>query len=159
MNIITTTTADAEIISAIISESNKDVAKEFGLNINNNPKHPSFCNKDWVLSDFNRGEEYFIYKNGEANIGCVAFENPKPSVAYLNRLSVLPQHRHNGVGEKLVNHVIRYAKNKDIHRISIGIIAEHIRLKKWYLKLGFIEGQIKTFPHLPFDVQYMSFSV
>ncbi|WP_211224869.1 hypothetical protein [Neptunomonas japonica] len=84
MSIVATTKDDAEAIATIIKLSNQGVAKEFGLNMDNNPKHPSFCNKDWVLSDFDRGEEYFMYKEGSIGVGCVAFENPKPSVVYLN---------------------------------------------------------------------------
>lgn len=80
MSIVAATKDDAEAISAIIKISNQDVATEFGLNIDNNPKHPSFCNKDWVLSDFDRGEEYFIYTSGSIGIGCVAFESPTPSI-------------------------------------------------------------------------------
>jgi GNAT superfamily N-acetyltransferase len=159
MSIVATTKDDAESISTIIKISNQDVAQEFGLNIGNNPKHPSFCNQDWVLSDFDRGEEYFIYKVGSIGVGCVAFENPKPSVAYLNRLSVLPKHRHSGIGEELVRHIFKYSKAKNIKRVSIGIISEHVRLKHWYLNLGFVEGEIKTFQHLPFDVLYMNFEV
>ncbi len=156
MTIVVTTVNDAEIISSIISESNQGVADEFGLNIDNTPKHPSFCTKQWVLADFDRGEEYFLYKQESTYIGCVAFKNPRPGVAYLNRLSVLPKYRHNRVGEALVKHVLNYAKTKHIRKVSLGIIAEHIRLKNWYLNLGFIEGKIQTFPHLPFDVQYMN---
>jgi N-acetylglutamate synthase-like GNAT family acetyltransferase len=159
MSIAATTKDDAEVIATIIKISNQDVAKEFGLNMDNNPKHPSFCNKDWVLSDFNRGEEYFIYKEGSTGVGCVAFESPKPLVAYLNRLSVLPNHRHRGIGEELVRYIFSYSKAKNIQRVSIGIISEHTRLKNWYLNLGFVEGEIKTFPHLPFDVLYMNFEV
>ncbi|TDO97940.1 acetyltransferase (GNAT) family protein [Marinomonas balearica] len=150
---------DAEVISWIISESNKDVAEQFGINIENNPKHPSFCNKDWVLADFQRGEEYFMYEKDSVGLGCVAFESPRLGVAYLNRLSVLPMYRQSGIGEALVKHIIQYSETKNIQRVSIGIIAEHTKLKNWYLKLGFIEGEIKTFPHLPFDVQYMSYKV
>lgn len=159
MTIVVMKEDDAEAIALIISESNKDVAEEFGLNIENSPKHPSFCDKGWVLSDFRRGEEYFMYQKEGVGIGCVAFENPRPGVAYLNRLSVLPSHRHNGIGEKLVQHIIQYSEAKSIQRISIGIIAEHTKLKNWYLKLGFTEGETKTFPHLPFDVRYMSYDV
>lgn len=159
MSIVVATAEDAEIISRIISESNKDVAEEFGLTIVNNPKHPSFCTKAWVLSDFERGGEYFMYENRGVGVGCVAFESPSPDVAYLNRLSVLPKHRHNGIGEKLVNHIVRYSEAKNIQKVSIGIIAEHIKLRDWYLKLGFAEGELKSFPHLPFDVRYMSFQI
>lgn len=157
MNIIESTVADAELLASIIRESNKDVAQEFGINGDNNPKHPSFCQKDWVESDFKRGEQYFIYQQNGVGIGCVAFENPRPGVGYLNRLSVLPEYRHQGIGEVLVRHIVSYGKLKDIQRLSIGIIADHVKLKNWYLKLGFIEGERKLFPHIPFDVLYMSF--
>jgi GNAT superfamily N-acetyltransferase len=159
MNIEAASVDQAKEISNLIRESNKDVAVEFGINFDNNPKHPSFCNQDWVLSDFERGEEYFVYSLKGVALACVAFENPRPGVAYLNRLSVLPRYRGQGVGEALVNYIVNYGKAKNVHRISIGIIAKHTKLKAWYIKLGFVEGAIKVFPHLPFDVQYMSFDI
>jgi N-acetylglutamate synthase-like GNAT family acetyltransferase len=156
MRIVEATVTDAAKIANIVSVSNIDVADEFGINNDNNPKHPSFYNKDWVMSDFARNEKYFLYMENGVSIGCVAFENPRPGVAYLNRLSVLPQYRHKGVGEELVHYIFKYAKIRDIQRISIGIIAENFKHKNWYLKLGFVEGDIKTVPHRPFDVQFMS---
>lgn len=88
-----------------------------------------------------RGEEYFLLSENNTAIGCVAFEYPRPNTAYLNRLSVLPSHRHKGAGYLLVRHVFQYAKEKDIERMSIGIIANHNVLKAWYLRLGFIENK------------------
>jgi hypothetical protein len=82
MKIITTSTEDAEQIAAIISEANKDIAKQFNINKDNNPKHPSFYTKEWVLSDFTRGEKYFIHKNNNIITGCVAFEQPNADTAY-----------------------------------------------------------------------------
>ncbi|WP_245600990.1 hypothetical protein [Marinobacterium jannaschii] len=58
-----------------------------------------------------------------------------------------------------MKHIVRYTAPKNIQRVSIGIIAEHKKLNNWYLKLGFIEGEVKAFPHLPFDVRYMSYEV
>jgi len=159
MQIVRGKEADADSIAFLVSTSNKDVADKFGININNTPKHPSFYNRDWVLSDFKHGEEYFIYKHNSIEMGCVAFENPRPGVAYLNRLSVLPEYQNKGIGELLVNYIFEYANTNNIQKISIGIIAEHLKLKKWYLKLGFVAGEIKEFEHLPFKVQYMSLVV
>lgn len=155
MEIITTAIEDAEQIAKIVSEANKDIAKQFNINKENNPKHPSFYTKKWVLSDFKRGEEYFIYKDENINKGCVAFEQPNAGTAYLNRLCVLPEYRHHGIGESLVNHIIEYSKSKNIQVVSIGIIAAHKVLKAWYSRLGFIEGSTQKFEHLPFDVTYM----
>jgi ribosomal protein S18 acetylase RimI-like enzyme len=147
---------DTEIIAFIVSQANKDVAKKFELTLENNPKHPSFYTKEWVSSDIDRGEEYFLYQKEGVDCGCVAFEQPNSDISYLNRLSVLPEYRHKGIGEQLVKHVLEYSRTKNIQLVSIGIIAEHTLLKKWYLKLGFIEGETKHFDHLPFGVTYMS---
>jgi ribosomal protein S18 acetylase RimI-like enzyme len=159
MKITETNIDDAEQIASIVSEANKDVADRFGINFENNPKHPSFYTKDWVLSDFDRGEEYFICSENKVYTGCVAFEQPDPDTAYLNRLSVLPKYRCHGIGTKLVNHVLEYSKSKKIKFVSIGIIASHQVLKKWYSSLGFIEGETLEFKHLPFDVTYMRYEL
>nr|CAA6800075.1 MAG: Acetyltransferase [uncultured Thiotrichaceae bacterium] len=159
MNIYNANSSCAESIANIVATANKDVAIQFGLNQGNNPKHPSFYTKDWVFSDFSRGEEYFLYSVAGEDAGCVAFEQPNPDVAYLNRLSVLPDYRQQGIGEQLVYHVFGYAEKKGVSEISIGIIAKHTRLKNWYAKLGFVENGMKEFPHLPFDVLFMKYAL
>jgi ribosomal protein S18 acetylase RimI-like enzyme len=159
MEIRGTNSDDAGLIASIVSESNKDVACQFDITLENNPKHPSFYTRDWVLSDLNRGEEYFICCTNSAASGCVAFEQPDPDTAYLNRLSVLPKHRHHGIGAALVNHILEYSRLKDIKYVSIGIIAAHGVLKKWYSNLGFTEGETQNIDHLPFDVKYMRYKL
>lgn len=155
--IIRATINDVALIADIVSRSNRDVAEQFGLTRQNNPKHPSFYTPEWALADFTRGEEYFLYRSEGIEQGCVAFEQPDPDTVYLNRLSVLPVHRHRGVGEKLVRYVIEYARSKDTGIVSIGIIAHHQVLKRWYAKLGFTQVGTTTFEHLPFDVTYMHY--
>lgn len=159
MEIVPAKTKDAEHIAFIVSEANKDVAELFKINMEKTPKHPSFCTKDWVLSDFKRGEEYFIYKEEGVVKGCVAFEQADSDTAYLNRLSVLPSYRHNGIGADLVRHILDYSEIKNLQIVSIGIIAEHEVLKNWYLDLGFIEGDTIKFEHLPFNVKYMRYEL
>ena len=159
MSIVTASINDSEEIAKIVAISNRDVAEKFNLNQQNNPKHPSFYDKEWVFSDFERGEEYFLYRENEKPVGCVAFEQPNSHVGYLNRLSVLPNNRNRGIGEKLVTHTLDYAKSKGIEEISIGIIAKHEVLKNWYIRLGFIENGLKEFPHLPFDVLFMKYNL
>lgn len=159
MKIIAAKKDDAKQIAATISRANQDVAKVFGINKENNPRHPSFCTEAWVLVDFCRGAKYFLHQQGAIITGCVAFEQPDPDTAYLNRLSVLPAYRHQGIGAALVKHVIAYAKSKDAKIVSIGIIAEHEALKKWYKKLGFVEKNTQSFAHLPFDVTYLYYAL
>jgi ribosomal protein S18 acetylase RimI-like enzyme len=159
MKIVTAKKGDAERIAAILRGANRDVAKIFGINKENNPKHPSFCTKDWVSADFSRGVEYFLHQNGNIRTGCVAFEQPDPDTAYLNRLAVLPDYRHQGIGSALVGHVITHSRSKNVRIVSIGIIAAHEVLKAWYIDLGFIEKETRQFEHLPFDVTYLHYAL
>jgi ribosomal protein S18 acetylase RimI-like enzyme len=159
MEIVRASLENALDLAIVVSESNKGVAEQFGINADNNPKHPSFYTKEWVISDFDRGEEYFLLTQYNKAIGCVAFEQPRSDTAYLNRLSILPNHRHKGAGELLVRYIFKYAREKDIVKVSIGIIASHDILKSWYLSLGFVETHTQNFEHLPFDVTYMQYEL
>ena len=159
MEIVQADRKDCENLASIVSESNKDVAKLLGLNIDNAPMHPSFSTSDWIFSDFERGQEYFLCKEYGLLKGCVAYEQPDEDTAYLNRLSVLPKYRNRGLGSALVQHIIDYSKDKQVKNISIGIIAEHRQLREWYLKFGFIEGALRKFDHLPFNVLYMEYKI
>lgn len=150
---------DLTTIAMLVSESNKDIAEKFGLNADNCPKHPSFCTEAWVKSDLARGERYFILEEDSVPIACVAYENPSAGLAYLNRLSVLPPYCNCGIGAHLVKYIIQLAQASSIQTISIGVIGEHSDLQRWYRSLGFIDGETKRFPHLPFSVKYMSYTV
>lgn len=151
--------SDAAALARIIGEANKDVAIRFGLDAGNCAKHPSFCTADWIRADLARGERYFIFAEGDMPIACVAYETPSEKVAYLNRLSVLPAYRRRGIGALLVAHVIELARAASIPAISIGVIGEHDDLQRWYRKQGFVDGEVKRFPHLPFSVRYMTYAV
>lgn len=152
--------ADLPTIAMLVSESNKDVATTFGLNADNCPKHPSFCTESWVKADLERGESYFILESAKGEpIGCIAYESPGPGRGYLNRLSVLPGHRGNGAGARLVRHVVEHARSEAVASISIGVIGEHAQLQRWYNKLGFVDGETKHFAHLPFSVKYMRLAI
>jgi N-acetylglutamate synthase-like GNAT family acetyltransferase len=106
-----------------------------------------------------RGVTYFAIESNGHVAGCVALEQANPDVCYLERLAVLPDHRRRGFGKALVEHVLSEAKRLGVNYVSIGIIAEHTELRDWYEKLGFIEGERKEFPDLPFGVTFMSYAV
>ena len=159
MKIMPAKKEDCDLLASIVSKGNQDVAEMLNLNIDNAPKHPSFCTAEWIVDELERGQQYFILTEDGNAKGCVAFEQPNEKTAYLNRLSVLPEFRNKGIGAELVQHIIDYSRRKNVFNISIGIIAEHTQLKDWYLKQGFTEGALQKFDHLPFNVLYMQFQV
>lgn len=150
---------DREILAKTISDSFRDVAIRFSLTKDNCPKHPSNCTSSWIESDILRGVRYFILYGDENPAGCVGIESPGADVCYLERLSVLPGMRGRHFGVRLVQHMLEYAAAKGAGKVGIGMIAEHAELKEWYGKLGFVETQTRSFPHLPFRVCFMEFEI
>jgi diamine N-acetyltransferase len=146
-------------IAMLVRESNRDVAIRFGLDHENCPKHPSFRDDGWIEADLARGKRYFLLESGDEAMACVAYEVPNPDLAYLNRLAVLPAHRRQGIGARLVGHILDLAEADGIAAVSIGIIGEHTELLQLYARQGFTSGETRRFPHLPFSVHYMPFAV
>jgi ribosomal protein S18 acetylase RimI-like enzyme len=86
-------------------------------------------------------------------------EKASPDLCYLEHLAVLPRQRRRGLGRALVAYVLTEARCAGLHRVSIGIIAEHVELKAWYHDIGFNEGETKDFAHLPFRVTFMELNI
>ena len=150
---------DIGMLASIIRESFRDIAVRFSLTPENCPKHPSNCTTAWIESDMDRGVQYFILSLDSDPKGCVGLENPSKDSWYLERLSVLPEMRCQGFGHSLVHHALEHAASKGAHKISIGIIADHAELKRWYKDIGFADVQTKSFQHLPFRVDFMEFKL
>ena len=153
------TKEDTKVLARTIQKSFQDVADRFGLTPENTPHHPSNCTVDWIRNEMERGVTYFAIKNKNHVVGCIALEQANSELCYLERLAVLPNQRRRGFGKALVEHALLEAKLHGLNYISIGIIAEQTELKKWYTGLGFVEGESKEFPHLPFRVTFMSYGI
>ena len=106
-----------------------------------------------------KGARYFVLDAEGISCGCVALEPASPEVCYLERLAVLPPQRRRGYGKALVDRVLHEAKELGAQHVDIGIIAEHTELREWYRKIGFVEQTTATFPHLPFQVLFMSLAL
>jgi len=144
----------------VIRRSHLTVAKEFNITEQNAHCNPAFIKKNVLLEKAREKEiEFFGYYEENKLVGCYALENAENGVYYLERLSVLPEERHRGLGEKLVWDSFKRVKHKGGVKVSIAIINEHTVLKEWYKAMGFIETGIKTFPHLPFDVCFLEYKL
>ena len=157
--IVRATEADIGLLSGLIRNSFADVADRFELTPQNCPRHPSNYTREWVENDLARGVRYFILIADGIAVGCVGLENPSPTVCYMERLAVLPDHRGKGYGSRLARHTISQARKTGAANVGIGIIAADTGLKDFYKALGFEEGETKTFPHLPFAVAFLNLLV
>ena len=139
---------------AVIRDSFKTVAVEFELTQDNCPTHSSFMTLDKLLELEKKARFFGLFLN-DAQVGFVAIEKADDSLYYMSNLAVLPEYRHKGYGEKLVEFVLDYVKSNKGEKVSLGMIDESAVLKNWYQQLGFEVTGTKNFEHLPFTVCFM----
>jgi len=155
MNIRKANRSDIDLLTNVIRKSFRDVAERYELTVENCPKSPAFYTEEQIEEDFKKGLRYYILEEDDEVCGCVALEQAGPNFCYLGRLAMLPEHRKNGYGKALVNHILDQARKIGVKRVEIGIIAKDRKLKNWYRKLGFVWKGSKKLDHLPFIVAFM----
>ena len=141
----------------VIRGAFKTVADELGFTEENAPRFTAFA------TDENRlGYQFcvdkkpmIVYLHQGSIVGYYSLALLENGNVELNNLSVLPEFRHLGIGEKLVNDAIEKVRTFGKDKIEIGIVEENVKLRKWYEKLGFIHTGTKKYDFFPFTCGYM----
>lgn len=144
----------ADVID-VIHRSFGTVAKEYGYTKDKAPTFPAFLPASDVLEMSGRGATFIGAYDEDRLIGTVAVEHARGEMFYLERLAVLPEYRHSGLGKKLMD-----AAFEEVHRlrgktVSIAVVDENRPLKAWYTAYGFHITQTKRYEYLPFAVTFM----
>ena len=87
----------------------------------------------------------YAYYNKDKIVGYYSLLLQENAECELNNLSVLPDYRHQGIGEKLVRHAFDNAGELHCKKMNIGIVEENVILKQWYENLGFVHIGTKKF--------------
>ena len=160
--------ADFQQAAKVIRESFKTVAEEFNLTKKSTPTHPAFLNVRWLREKYRTSEsvKFFGMFAGKKQIGFVLVERaspenpdlhikPGPDAWWIEKLAILPAHRHGGSGAKLVGYALDYIRKQGGKKVVLGMLDESTVLKNWYKKLGFEVVTTRKFSHLPFHVTFM----
>ena len=139
----------------VIHKSFATVAEEFGLTIENCPKHTSFMPLYFLESQMEWGWNMFGLFDGEIIIGYMSISKEDDNIYELHNLAISPEHRHKGYGSKMIEYAKDVVKTLGSTKIKIGIIDESDILKKWYISHGFDYIGNKKFDHLPFKSGYL----
>ncbi len=147
---------DLNQLLEVIRTSFLTVAEMFGLSEDNAPTNPAFLTLERLEAAIRNDVTFLAAKEEEKIVGCVGIEPGKDAgIFYLERLAVLPQHRHQKIGARLLESAFDEIKNRGARKISIGIIDENTVLKQWYEQFGFAIQSIKQFSNLPFTVCFL----
>lgn len=141
----------------LIRNSFLTVADQFGFTTENAPGFTAFATTEqrlrWQLNQEHRPMYGFF--DGEAIVGFYSLQVSEDGRCELNNLCVSPKYRHKGIGEELVNHAFRLAKDLNYQKMNIGIVEENTVLRKWYEELGFVHVGTRKFDFFPFTCGYM----
>lgn len=141
----------------VIYESFKTVADELGFTAENAPRFTAFATTEERLNWHLNGEHrpmYAYYENDKI-VGYYSLLLQENQECELNNVCVLPENRHKGIGEKLLNHAFEIAEKLGCKKMNIGIVEENMVLRKWYESYGFVHIGTQKFDFFPFTCGYM----
>jgi GNAT superfamily N-acetyltransferase len=140
---------------AVIRRAFGKVAEEMGITYENAPLFPAFITIERLEEMRSRGAIFFGYFIGRKQVGVIAMEKRDNGEYFMERLAVLPEYWHGGIGRELVDFVIDYVRKLGIKKLYLGMVNEQKVLKDWYKGMGFQEVEVKKFEQLPFSVCFM----
>ena len=149
----------------VIKSSFLTVADEFGFTVANALRFTAFATTierlHWhfeneiirIVEGHSRNRLGFI--DNEKIIGYYSLALQANNQCELNNLCVLPEFRHQKIGEKLLLHSFETAKALGCSKMNIGIVEDNQRLRKWYEKFGFTHTGTQKFDFFPFTCGYL----
>lgn len=139
----------------VIRRGFQTVADDFGLTEEKVPTNGAFIKTERLLTDRAKGNLMFVLTEAEIIVGFMQLEKANETTYYLEKISVLPEYRHNGYGKALLDYAIAQVKAHGAQKLGIAIIEENTILKGWYIRNGFSPTGTRVFEHLPFTVGFM----
>lgn len=141
----------------VIRESFLTVANGFGFTEENAPRFTAFAITEQRLSWqlYNEKRPMYIFVVDNLIVGYYSLALQSNNECELNNLCVLPQFRHQGIGEKLLRHSFEIAKDLGCSKMNIGIVEENTILRKWYESFDFKHIRTQKFDFFPFTCGYM----
>lgn len=139
----------------------RTVTTEFGLTRANSPSNPAFWDVTEVARVVAKPMQLFAVEESDALAGCAfaGAARSRPQAWELRHLAVLPEARHRGYGEWLVEEAANRARQAGAQQLRIGIIAENRRLGAWYERQGFVSEGTVTYPGLIFTVERLALAL
>ena len=152
---------DVDECAEVIKTAFLTVADDYGLTVQNAPRFTAFAiNNERLIWQYNKEHRpMFVYVCDKKIVGYYSLSVSNEAEIELNNLSVLPEFRHKGIGEALLQHAFEFAKTNNIRVINIGIVEENQILRRWYEKFGFVHIGVKKFDYFPFTGGYMKKSL
>lgn len=140
----------------VIKSGFMTVAKQFDITPENAPAFTAYATDEakilyWM--DEQKRPMYGFYEDGKL----LGYYNlmVKDEECELGSLCVLPDYRHKGIGEELLNDSIKHAQELGCKIMKLSIVEENKVLRKWYESFGFIHTGTVKYDFFPFTCGYL----
>lgn len=143
----------------VIRTSFLTVAEDLGITELNCPTNAAFMKRERLVHEKDNDTLMYVACLLGKIVGFIGIKGKNDNEFEIKRLVILPRYRHYGYGKLLLDFANDKAISLGGEKITIGIIEDNIRLKKWYLDYGFKSTGTKVFPHLPFTVGFMEIDI
>lgn len=148
---------DIDRITIVINQSFQTVAEEFGFTEQSVPTFPAFIKPEIIENQISKGLFLYCFSVADAFAGSVGISDLRDTNTFkIERLAVLPEYRHCGIGKKLMDFAYNEIAARSGKIAQVEIVNENTKLKSWYTNNGFREIRIDTYKHLPFTVCVMN---
>ncbi len=98
-----------------------------------------------VQKEFGEGfSKFWVLVDEELNviIGSIAIQEKSAELGELRRMFVSQEYRRQGLGSKLVDHLLNYAREHHVRHVHLTTPAVNIAGIKMYEQAGFIQQQV-----------------
>ena len=149
----------AECVS-VIRKSFQTVADEFGFTIENAPRFTAFATTEerlfYQLEIEHRLLVAYYDDDGDGRIlGYYSLMFLENSECEVSNLCVLPEFRHQKIGEALLEDAVARARTNGCTKMKISIVEENTVLRRWYEAHGFVHTHTEKYDFFPFTCGYM----
>lgn len=145
----------------VIRQSFQTVADEFGFTEENAPRFTAFATDEAKVLMW-KNEQHrpmYGYFENDVLIGYYNLALTPEGECELGSLCVLPDKRHSGIGDALLEDAISRAKGIGFGKLNLSIVEENKVLRKWYEDHGFVHVGTKKFDFFPFTCGYLERSI
>lgn len=142
---------------SVIRESFMTVARQFDITPENAPAFTAYATDEAKILHWmdNQHRPMYGYFSDGKLAGYYNLYLPGDNECELGSLCVLPDYRHDGIGDALLNDSIERAKALGCTKMNLSIVEENTVLRAWYEAHGFTHIGTKKFDFFPFTCGYL----
>lgn len=151
------TMQNASVFKAVRLRALQDTPSAFGSTY---AKESQFADSEWVKRAGNMNGErsvgFIAMDAGEAcGIAACFLDQDDATHAHLISMWTAPTHRQRGVGRLLVNEIVKWGRQRQVHTLRLMVVCKNESAIKFYERLGFARtGRTEPYPNDPALTEY-----